>query len=356
MHKFGYGFLKEGYIPASIIQYSMDIGSFSQAEKERRKDFPEAFEKLREKAIVESVKASNEIEQVVTTYERITEIVKGAKPKTHDEEEIAGYSEALNEIHENYRTISFNEDTIRHFHEVLYSRSYRRLGGMYKSEDNLILQCDSKGNASVRFRPVPADQCETCMQQLVLAYLDARQNGIPDIILIPCVILDFLCIHPFSDGNGRVSRLLMLLLYYRAGLDIGKYISMENQIMESRDYYYEALHEASEGWDRNKNSYIPFVKYCMYVLSCCYNRLNSQFLTFSGKKGIKADRIESVIMSSIVPISKEEICRQLPDISTATVQGTLNRLIKAGRIVKVGTFRNARYIRKYGLESIETSS
>lgn len=346
MHKFGYGFLKEGYLPASIVQYSMDIGSYSQAENERRNDFPKTFEKLQEQAIVESVKASNEIEQIVTTYERITEIVKGAKPQTHDEEEIAGYSDVLNEIHSDYGRMQFNEDTIKHFHEMLYSRSYRRLGGMYKAEDNLILQYDGNGNPTVRFRPVPADQCETCMQQLVLAYLDARQNGIPDLVLIPCVILDFLCIHPFSDGNGRVSRLLMLLLYYRAGLDIGKYISMENQIMESRDYYYEALHESSEGWDRNQNSYVPFIKYCMYVLSGCYGKLNRQFLSFSGKKGFKSDRIESVIMSSIVPISKEEICRQLPDVSTATVQGTLNRLIKAGKIVKIGTYRNARYIKK----------
>ena len=346
MHKFDYGFLKDGYIPASIVQYSMDIGSYSQTEKERRKDFPKTFEKLREQAIVESVKASNEIEQIVTTYERITEIVKGAKPQTHDEEEIAGYSDVLNEIHSDYGKMPFNEDTIKHFHEMLYSRSYRRLGGMYKAEDNLILQYDGNGNPTVRFRPVPAEQCETCMQQLVLAYLDARQNGIPDLVLIPCVILDFLCIHPFSDGNGRVSRLLMLLLYYRAGLDIGKYISIENQIMESRDYYYEALRESSEGWISNQNSYVPFMKYSMYVLSCCYGRLNRQFLTFSGKKGFKSDRIESVILSSIVPISKEEICRQLPDVSTATVQGTLNRLIKVGRIVKIGTYKNARYIKK----------
>lgn len=184
------------------------------------------------------------------------------------------------------------------------------------------------------------------MQQLVLAYLDAKQNGIPDLVLIPCVILDFLCIHPFSDGNGRVSRLLMLLLYCRAGLDIGKYISIENQIMESREYYFEALQESSEGWDSNQNSYVPFMKYCMYVLAGCYGRLNRQFLTFSGKKGSKSDRVESVILSSIVPISKEEICRQLPDVSTATVQGNLNRLIKAGRIMKIGTYRNARYVRK----------
>ena len=346
MHKFGYGFLREGYLPASIVQYSMDIGSYSQSEKERRNDFPKAFEKLREKAIVESVKASNEIEQVVTTYERITAIVNGAKPQTHDEEEIAGYSDALNEIHAGYGKMQFGEDTIRHLHEILYSRSYRRLGGMYKAEDNLILQYDGDGNPFVRFRPVPADQCETCMQQLVLAYLDAKQNGIPDLVLIPCVILDFICIHPFSDGNGRISRLLMLLLYCRAGLDIGKYISIENQIMESCEYYYEALQESSEGWDSNQNSYVPFMKYCMYVLAGCYGRLNRQFLTFSGKKGSKSDRVESVILSSIVPISKEEICRQLPDVSTATVQGNLNRLIKAGRIMKIGTYRNARYVRK----------
>ena len=343
MHKFNYSFLKNGYFPASVVQYSLDIGNYRQNENERRKEFPKAFEKLRKKAIVESVKASNAIEQVVTTDKRITEIVNGAKPLTHDEEEIAGYSDALNEIHSNHERMQFNEKTVKHLHEVLYSRSYRRLGGMYKTEDNLILQYDGKGNASVRFKPVSAEDCGFCMEQLILAYMDARQNGIPDIVLIPCVILDFLCIHPFSDGNGRVSRLLSLLLYYRAGFDIGKYVSLENQIMESKDYYYEALKESSKGWSENENSYIPFINYCMYVLSSCYNKLNKLFLDATGKKGSKVERVEALISDSIVPISKEEICRALPDVSTATVQITLNKLLKEGKIEKIGTYRNAKY-------------
>ena len=214
---------------------------------------------------------------------------------------------------------------------------------MYKAEDNLILQYDSKGNASIRFRPVSAEDCESCMNQLVLAYIDAIQNGIPELLLIPCVILDFLCIHPFSDGNGRVSRLISLLLYYRAGFDIGRYISLENQIMESKEYYYEALKESSEGWKENENSYIPFINYCMYVLSSCYKKLNSQFLSINRRKGSKAKRVESLIANSIIPVAKEEICRNLPDISVSTVQITLNRLLKEGKIEKIGTYRNARY-------------
>ena len=343
MHKFRYDFLKENCLPGSVVQYSLNIGNYSQSEAERRKEFPKVFEKLREIAIVESVKASNAIEQIVTTDKRIKEIVEGSKPQTHDEEEIAGYSDVLNEIHSDYKRIQFNEKTIKHFHELMYSRSYRRLGGMYKAEDNLILQYDSKGNASIRFRPVSAEDCESCMNQLILAYIDAIQNGIPELLLIPCVILDFLCIHPFSDGNGRVSRLISLLLYYRAGFDIGRYISLENQIMESKEYYYEALKESSEGWNENENSYIPFINYCMYVLSSCYKKLNSQFLSINRRKGSKAKRVESLIANSIIPVAKEEICRNLPDISVSTVQITLNRLLKEGKIEKIGTYRNARY-------------
>ena len=343
MHKFRYQFLNEGVLPSSVVQFSLDIGKISQTEKERLSEFPKVFRRLRDKAVVDSVKASNAIEQIVTTDKRIREIVNGAKPQTHDEEEIGGYLDALNEIHSNYGNLPFEEKTIKHFHELLYQRSYRRLGGMYKAEDNLILQYDNKGNASVRFKPVSADQTEVCMQQLVLAYLDARQSGIPEILLIPCVILDFLCIHPFSDGNGRVSRLLMVLLYYKAGFDVGKYISIENMIMESRDYYYEALRDSSEGWETNQNSYVPFIKYCMYVLSECYRKLNKMFLSEGEKKKSKAGRIEAFVTNSMVPVSKQEICNQMPDVSTATVQITLNRLLKERKIQKIGTYRNAKY-------------
>jgi len=346
MHKFNYSFLKNGYLPASVVQYALNIGNISQIELEKKKEFPKAFEMLRQKAVVASVKASNAIEQIVTTDKRIAEIVGGSKPLTHDEEEIAGYSEALNKIHTGFEKMQFNEATIKELHEYIYSETYRQIGGMYKEEDNLILQYDSYGNSSVRFKPVAAEDVEFCMNQLVLAYMAARQDGVPDLVLIPCVILDFLCIHPFFDGNGRVSRLISLLLYYRAGFDIGRYISIENQILESKDYYYEALYESSKGWNENENSYIPFINYCMYVLSGCYYKLNRQFLNTTKKRGAKAERIQSLISNSIVPISKEEICKHLPDVSTATVQTTLNRLLKEGKIEKTGTYRNAKYSKK----------
>lgn len=345
MHSFGYMFLKNDGFPASVVQYALEIGALNQREKERISEYPKVFSKLKNIAVVESVKASNAIEQVVTTDERITQIINGSRPVTHDEEEIAGYAEAIREIHLSYGSIPFTEDTIRHIHEKLFSLSYRRIGGMYKTEDNLILQYDAKGNASVRFRPVSAEDCPFCMNQMILAYMEAKQNGIPDILLIPCVILDFLCIHPFSDGNGRVARLLTLLLYYKAGFDIGMYISIENLIMESREYYYEALQESSRGWDENRNSYVPFIRYCMHVLSCCYSKLNKRFLDINRKKGSKSGRIELLIKDSFIPVSKTEICSRLPDVSVSTVQSTLNRLVREGKIEKVGTYRNAKYRR-----------
>ena len=195
-----------------------------------------------------------------------------------------------------------------------------------------------------RFTPVEPFCTPDAVENLCHAYEQAvSAERIDALILIPSFIIDFLCIHPFSDGNGRVSRLLMLLLYYKAGFDVGKFISMESMIMESRDYYYEALRESSEGWETNQNTYVPFIKYCMYILSECYRKLNKLFLSEGGKKKSKAGRIEALVSNSMVPVSKQEICNQLSDVSTATVQIALNRLLKEGKIQKIGTYRNARY-------------
>ena len=185
----------------------------------------------------------------------------------------------------------------------------------------MILEVDAAGNRRVRFRPTPAHETKQAMEQLEFAYLDAKNDAnINQLLLIPCVILDFLCIHPFRDGNGRMSRLLSLLLLYKNGYDAGKYVSFEEQISNYKDYYYEALKQSSEGWDTNENSYFPFIENFLSMLYMCYKELDKRFAVVHGKKITKKARIEATVLNSLTPLSKAEICKILPDVSHTTVE------------------------------------
>ena len=309
-----------------------------------KKRHPTIFTELEFIAKVQSVKGSNAIEGIIISDERIEAIVnRKSESKNHDEKEIAGYRDALNVVHEGHETLSINESTVLRLHNILMTYlTDGRIG--YKKDDNLIIEIDGRGNKSIRFRPVPADDTKAAMEQLMLAYYDARDKGIHPLLLIPCFILDFLCIHPFSDGNGRVSRLLSLLMMYREGLDIGKYISFEEQINRSKGRYYEALGKSSDGWHGNENDYVPFIEEFVGTLYLCYKDLDRRLMVVGDKKMNKSNRIEATVLNTILPISKREICKLLPDISQTTVESVLSKMLKENRIKKIGGDRNARYI------------
>ena len=200
------------------------------------------------------------------------------------------------------------------------------------------------GRRRVRFRSVEAADTSDAIEQLILAYMDARQDGdIPILLVIPCLVLDFLCIHPFADGNGRVSRLLTILLLYKHGYDIGRYISLEAKINEYKYGYYQALKESSTGWHENSSTYIPFITYFLQILYACYKEMDEKFIDGSIRRLPKHQQVENVLLNSFVPVSKSEILQRLPDISATTVERVMADLLKAGQIVKIGTFRNARY-------------
>ena len=191
-----------------------------------------------------------------------------------------------------------------------------------------------------------AAETKAAMEQLELAYLDASSNyKINQLLLIPCVILDFLCIHPFSDGNGRISRLLSLLLLYKNGFDVGKYISYEEQINKYKDLYYDALQRSSAGWETNENDYFPFIQNFLSMLYMCYKELDKRFAVVSGKKINKTARIEATVLNSLTSLSKAEICAIHPDISPSTVEAVLGKMLKEGKIKKTGASKNTKYIR-----------
>ncbi len=347
MRKFGYSFLKNGNVPAEFVTLASGISSFGAAAGIRKEEFPKIFSELETIAKIKSVKSSNEIEGIVTSDERIKAIVAGnSAPLNHTEAEIAGYRDALALIHRGYDGLDFTESDILKIHSIIMSFVGSDDGGKYKKNDNLIIEEDSLGNRRVRFRPTSAADTPVAMEQLVLAYTAARDDaGINGLLLIPCVILDFLCIHPFRDGNGRVSRLLSLLLLYKIGFDVGKYISFEEQINKYKDMYYEALRASSDKWDAGENDYYPFVKFYLTVLYVCYKELNSRFSVQNGKRITKKARIEATVLDAIMPISKSEICDILPDVSPTTVESVLGAMVKNGDIKRIGSGRNSRYIK-----------
>ena len=347
MRKFDYSFLDNGLLPAGLVNLTSSIYSLRTAAGVRKEENIRIFTELESIARVQSVKSSNAIEGIVTSDQRIAEIVNhSSTPLNHDEAEIAGYRDALNVIHTEYEHLDFNERDVLLLHETMMSLSGDDLAGRYKQTNNVILEIDSHGNRRIRFRPVPAAETKEAMEQLELAYLDASSNSnINRLLLIPCVILDFLCIHPFRDGNGRMSRLLSLLLLYKNGFDAGKYISFEEQINRYKDLYYESLQLSSQGWDTNKNDYFPFIQNFLSTLYMCYKELDKRFAVVKGKRVTKTARVEATLLGSLTSLSKAEICAIHPDISPTTVEAVLGKMIKAGQIKRIGDSRSSRYIR-----------
>ena len=348
MRKFDYSFLDNGMLPADLINITGGIYSLKTSSGLRKSEFVTVFTELESIAKIQSVKSSNAIEGIVTSDKRITEIVnQSSAPKNHNEEEIVGYRDALNEIHNGYDHISFNEGNILRLHEIMMSVSGDDLAGKYKVTDNVIVEVDSSGNRRVRFRPISAAETPSAMEQLELAYLDACSNSnINQLLLIPCVILDFLCIHPFRDGNGRMSRLLSLLLLYQNGFDVGKFISFEAQINKYKDFYYNALQQSSVGWHTNTNDYFPFIKNFLSTLYMCYKELDKRFAVMRSKRITKSARIEATVLDSLIPISKAEICEILPDISPTTIEAVLGKMVKDGQIERIGVSKGTKYIKK----------
>ena len=348
MRKFDYSFLKDGLLPASLVAAAAGISSLKTMAGVRKEAYARVFTELEAIARVQSVKSSNAIEGIVTSDERIAAIVnRNSAPLNHDEAEIAGYRDALNEIHMGHEHIDFRGRDILRLHDIMMLLTADESGGRYKEEDNVIMEIDAAGNRRVRFRPVPAKETGRAMEQLELAFLETRADaGIHPLLLIPCVILDFLCVHPFRDGNGRMSRLLSLLLLYKNGYDAGKYISFEEQINRRKAAYYEALRRSSDGWHENENSYFPFIENFLTTLYRCYKELDERFAVVKGRKVTKKARIEATVLNSLTPISKSEICNILPDISPTTVEAVLGAMVKSGAIRRIGSARSSRYIRE----------
>lgn len=307
---------------------------------------PDALSELLEIAKIQSTEASNRIEGIITTEDRLKKIVRDkTTPKNRSEREIAGYRDVLATIHENYDYIPARPGMILQLHRDLYKFSGSSIGGNYKNSDNVIAEELPDGTRHVRFQPVPAWETAEAITFLCDAFNDAMNNhDIDPLLLIPVFILDFLCVHPFNDGNGRMSRLLTLLLLYRSGYIVGKYISIEKLIADSKETYYEVLQESSTGWHEEENDYAPFVRYLLGVIMAAYRDFSTRIELLTARGFSKPDRIREIIRNNTGKITKTEIMVKCPDISQTTVQRALNDLLKSGEIVKIGGGRYTSYI------------
>lgn len=300
---------------------------------------------LVEIAKIQSTESSNKIEGIYTSSERLTKILKDkTRPSNRSEQEIAGYRDVLALIHESHDYIQPKPNMILQLHKMLYKYGGAE-GGVYKFNDNEIQEEDAEGNKRTRFTPVPAWETPDAMEKLCHAFEEAlADTEIDPLIIIPMFILDYLCIHPFSDGNGRMSRLLTLLLLYRTGYVVGKYISIEKAIEQTKTTYYEALQDSSFGWHENENDYGHFVRYMLGIVLGAYREFKDRVQIVVESGSSKMERVRDVIKNTIGKITKAEIIRQCPDISDVTVQRALADLLKNGEITKIGGGRYTSYI------------
>ena len=333
-------------LPVNIYNTIAKIHEYKGKQELYVKNYPDVLDKMIDVAKIQSTKSSNAIEGIYTNDARLNELMnKKTEPRNRNEEEIAGYRHVLDIIHENYAYIEFNKNDILTLHNQLYSYSYVNYKGKFKTLDNTIMEVDELGNRKVRFQPVSSFETENYFDNMVGAYKKAVEANIPALILIPVLIHDFLCIHPFDDGNGRMSRLLTLLLLYKFGYFVGRYISIEMLIEESKESYYEELKRSSEKWHTGENDEIPFIRYMLGVLLKAYEECDDRFNFIGNEKLTSPERVLSVIQRSLEPLSKKDIMILCPDISQRTIERALKELYDNSKIKQVGSGRSTKYIK-----------
>lgn len=345
MRKFDYSFLK-GLVPSKLLNLISSIYDIKGRKEDRIGENPKLFETFKVKAFFNSIKYSNQIDSIYIDDKRLNDLLDSkSTPKTNEEKMIVGYKNVLTQIYGRGKDIIFDETTLLSMHRQLFNISNLPSRGRYKKEPNILSELVD-GKRLVKFVPLLPSETSEAINQLVLAYYDAKRD--PDIhplLLISCVIADFLYIHPFETGNGRMARLLATLLLSKYDIDVGMYISLDEMIYLNREEYSKALQDSSIGWKDNKNDYFPFISFMIQTIYSCYAELDDKVYKLIGTKMNKSERIEYYLLNAFVPVSKAEIAKNLPDISVKMIETVLAKLIKERKIVKMGSYRNAVYYR-----------
>lgn len=348
MHTFDYKETPKHLLTPDIVNILSSLHEFRGKQELYIEAESDVLTALLNIARIQSTKASNKIEGIHTSDERLEALVmEKTEPRNRSEEEIAGYREVLSTVHDSYEYIPIRPNNILQLHRDLYSFSSNNTGGKFKNTDNVIAESGKDGQQRVRFVPVPAFQTAEAMEVLCAEFNAAIERAEYDpLLLIPMFILDLLCIHPFNDGNGRMSRLLTLLLLYRSGYIVGKYVSMEMLIEKTKETYYEALQSSSIDWHEDKNDYTSFVRYYLGIVLKGYNEFQDRIEHLRCRKLSKADRVKAVFDKKLGIIKKSDIATLCPDISETTIERTLKELLEEGYIEKVGKGRATGYAKK----------
>lgn len=346
MRQIEYGSRIEKIINPEIASLLSTIHEYRGKQSLYMQAKPDTLDQLIEIAKIQSTDASNRIEGISTTEDRLRKLVMDkTTPKSRSEKEIAGYRDVLNTIHQSYQFIPVTPSIILQLHRDLYKYAGGDTGGRYKLADNEITEVDSSGNTTIRFLPVAAWETPRSIEMLCEVYSKTTdKHDIDPLIVLPMFILDFLCIHPFSDGNGRMSRLLTLLLLYKDDYFVGRYISIERVINDTKESYYEALQESSRDWHEETNDYAPFITYLLGVIVAAYREFENRVKLLNDRNLSKPDLIRETIKYKLGNITMAEIKESCPDVSDTTIHRTLKALQDNGDIIKINGGRYTSYI------------
>lgn len=344
MRKFNLNNEASQIINQNIINLLTQIHEFKGKQDIYIEAKPDILSSLLSVAKIQSISSSNKIEGIYTADKRIKELVsEKVIPKNRNEEEIAGYRDVLELIHENYNYININNNTILQLHRDLYKYS-GNIGGSFKTNQNYIEETLNDGTKVTRFIPLNAVETPIAIEELCNSYNNEIALGQIDPLLLICLfIFDFVSIHPFNDGNGRISRLLTLLLLYKSNYIVGKYISIEKIIETTKESYYDALKKSSDGWQTESNNYCYFVEYYLGVILNAYKEFSSRFEYIINNKLTATQRITILFKESYVPINKSYILEKCPDISETTIERVLSTLLKDKKIEKISNGKLTKY-------------
>ena len=346
MRPFNYSEIKHKMWDSDILGLIAAIYKEAGKQEMYLKQRPEELEKLVEIAKVQSTEASNAIEGIVTTSTRIKQLVEEkTTPKNRDEQEIAGYRDVLNIIHESFDAIPITQNYILQLHKILYSHMNNPMAGRTKSVQNYISATYPDGHVGILFTPLAPYETPEALDRICEEYNRVIGNmEVEPLIAIPVFIHDFLCIHPFNDGNGRMSRLLTTLLLYRSGFYVGKYISLEAKIAKNKDLYYDALGQAQTGWHEGTEDPVPFIKYLLGTILAAYKDFGDRFALVETKLPA-LETVRRATMNKIGRFTKQDIRELCPSLSISSIEGALRKLVASGEIKREGNGRNTCYFR-----------